>query len=81
MRTRLRKHQRLINEGQPRQSVGKGCQKLLFPWALWLSKMDTVFTHGFEVIYPLHHSGVEYRAGTIQGLLEIKGTHRPRTLR
>ena len=46
------------SEVLPRQSVGKGCQKSICPWALWLSKVDTVFKHGFEAIYPLQHSGV-----------------------
>ena len=42
----------------PRQSVRKGCQKSIFPWALWLSKVITAFKGGFEAIYPFHHSGV-----------------------
>ena len=41
-----------------RQSVEKGCQKSICPWALRLSKVETVFKHGFEAIYPLHQSGV-----------------------
>ena len=46
---------------EPRQSVGKGRQTSICPWALWLSKVETVFKHGFKAIYPRHHSGVEGR--------------------
>ena len=42
----------------PCQRVGKGCQKSICPWALWLSKVITALQRGFEAIYPLHHSGV-----------------------
>ena len=42
----------------PRQSGGKGCQKSICPWALWLSTVICVFDGAFEAIYPLHHSGV-----------------------
>ena len=45
-----------------RQSVGKGCQKSVCPWALWLSDVICVFNDAFEAIYPLHHSGVAWGA-------------------
>jgi hypothetical protein len=47
-----------------RQSVGKGCQKSYCPWAMRLSKVETVFNHGFEAIYPLQHSGVVRASAT-----------------
>ena len=57
-----------------RQSVGKGCQKSIFPWALWLSKVICVFSDAFEEIYPLHDSGV------VQGYLAHQTPPPPRTL-
>ena len=42
----------------PRQSVGKGCQRSIRQWALWLSRAITTFKGGFEATHPLHHSGV-----------------------
>ena len=36
----------------PRQSVGKGCQKSICPWALWLSEVICVCNDAFEAIYP-----------------------------
>ena len=42
----------------PRSSVGKGRQKSICHWALWLSKNIAAFRGGFELFCPLHHSGV-----------------------
>ena len=42
----------------PRQSPRGGRQKTISPEGQWFSKVDTVFKHGFEGFYPLHHSGV-----------------------
>ena len=44
---------------EPRQSVGKGCQKSICPWALWFSKVICVFNDASEAMHPLYHSGVE----------------------
>ena len=47
----------------PRQSVGKGCRNIIFPWALWLSKVMSVSKDAFEEMRPLHHSGVVWGVG------------------
>ena len=45
-----------VSTWEPRQSVGEGCQTSIFPGCQkW---RPCLIRHGFEAIYPLHHSGV-----------------------
>jgi hypothetical protein len=43
------------------------------PWALWLSKVISVFDDAFEAIFPLHHSGVVPVRDMETGILMEKG--------
>jgi hypothetical protein len=59
-------------EKVPLHRVGKGCQTSIYPWLLWLSKAITVFKDGFDVIYPIHHSGVVWPSSSSLLLLNLE---------